>query len=561
MADQRRIRVSPLGGVGEVGKNSTLIEFGEDTIIVDAGVKFPEAELHGVDLVVPDYGYVADHLDNLLGIVFTHGHEDHIGGLPYLIMQLDPHDPIAIYGTSLTLGLITVKLKEHGMLGRVIQHPLREGERAQLGPFEIEPIAVNHSIPDAVGLIIRTEVGTVFHTGDFKFDPTPVEGKTTDTQRLRQLGEEGVLVLLSDCVRVEQQGWTASESGVREALEQLIAGAPGRVLVTTFASNIGRLREVIKSAHKLGRKTAVVGRSMEENLKVARVLGFLNVPEGSIVDLREINDVPPDKVVLLSTGSQGEPTSVLSRIARGDHPLVRIQPGDTVIFSASPVPGNEESVARAIDNLFRRGARVVYQMIDPRIHVSGHASREELKHLIELVRPKYLLPLHGEHRMLWLFRELAVECGMRREDVFLTEVGDVVAFGEDDAQREEPIPSGSMLVDGLTIGEVTNVVLRDRRRLAADGVLFVSVTLDRETGELLSGPDFVSRGFINLQADGDDDGLYEEAKERVESALSSVDLHKPDVGYLVGKVRDTLNSFVYEKTRRRPMILPVVTEV
>jgi ribonuclease J len=283
------------------------------------------------------------------------------------------------------------------------------------------------------------------------------------------------------------------------------------------------------------------------------------VPDGSIVELRETSDLPPEKVVLLSTGSQGEPTSVLSRIARGDHPLVRIQPGDTVIFSASPVPGNEESVARAIDNLFRRGARVVYQLIDPRIHVSGHASREELKHLIELVRPRFLVPLHGEHRMLWLFRELAVECGMHRENVFLTEIGDVVAFGKEDAQREEPIPSGSMLVDGLTIGEVTNVVLRDRRRLAADGVLFVSVTLDRETGELLSGPDFVSRGF--LQADRDEDGLYDEAKERVEHALSGGDTHKPDVGYLVGKLRDTLNSFVYEKTRRRPMILPVITEV
>src|ERR687886_3060630 len=406
------LRISPLGGVGEVGKNSTLVELGEDMIIVDAGVKFPEAELHGVDLVVCDYTYVAERLDRLLGIVFTHGHEDHIGGLPYLIMQIDPHDPIPIYGTPLTLGLISVKLKEHGMLGRVIQHPIRAGERTRVGSFEVEPIAVNHSIPDAVGLVLRTRAGTLFNTGDFKFDPTPVEGRTTDNQRLRELGDEGVLALLSDCVRVEQGGWTASESGVREALEQLIAGAPGRVLVTTFASNIGRLREVVRSAHKLGRKAAVVGRSMEENLRVARELGFMQIPEGSLVDVRELNGLPPEKIVLLSTGSQGEPTSVMSRIARGDHPLVKIQPNDTVIFSASPVPGNEESVARSIDNLFRRGARVVYQSIDPRVHVSGHASREELKHLIDLVRPRYLVPLHGEHRMLWLFRELAVESGL-----------------------------------------------------------------------------------------------------------------------------------------------------
>jgi ribonuclease J len=543
-----------------VGKNSTLIEFGRELIIVDAGVKFPETELHGVDLVVCDYTYLADRIDDLLGIVFTHGHEDHIGGLPYLIMQLDPHDPIPIYGTALTLGLISVKLKEHGMLGRVIQYSITEGHHARLGPFEIEPIAVNHSIPDAVGLVIRTPGGTVFHTGDFKFDPTPVEGRTTDNQRLRQLGDEGVLVLLSDCVRVEQAGWTASEAGVREALEQLIATAPGRVLVTTFASNIGRLREVVRSAHKLGRKTAVVGRSMEENLRVAGELGFMDIPQGSLVELRETNDLPPNKVVLLSTGSQGEPTSVLSRIARGDHPLVKIQPNDTVIFSASPVPGNEESVARSIDNLFRRGARVIYQMIDPRVHVSGHASREELKHLLDLVRPHYLVPLHGEHRMLWLFRELAVESGIPRQNVFLTEIGDVVSFTEETAQREEPIPSGSMLVDGLTIGEVTNVVLRDRRRLAADGVLFVSVTLDRETGELLSGPDFVSRGFLQVDS-GEAEDLFDEGRDRVAAALQSDDNRQPDVGYLVGKVRDTLNSFVYERTRRRPMILPVVTEV
>jgi ribonuclease J len=559
MADEGRIRVCPLGGVGEVGKNSTLIEFEGDLLVVDAGVKFPETELHGVDLVVCDYGYLADRLDDLLGIVFTHGHEDHIGGLPYLIMQLDPHEPIPIYGTPLTLGLISVKLKEHGMLGRVVQYAISEGQQATLGPFKVEPIAVNHSIPDAVGLVIRTPAGTLFHTGDFKFDPTPVEGRTTDNQRLRQLGDEGVLVLLSDCVRVEQAGWTASESGVREALEQLIAAAPGRVLVTTFASNIGRLREVVRSAHKLGRKTAVVGRSMEENLRVAKELGFMKIPDGSLIELRESNDLPPDKVVLLSTGSQGEPTSVLSRIARGDHPLVKIQPNDTVIFSASPVPGNEESVARSIDNLFRRGARVIYQMIDPRVHVSGHASREELKHLLDLVRPQYLVPLHGEHRMLWLFRELAAETGMSRDDVFLTEIGNVVSFSEDSARREDPLPSGSVLVDGLTVGEVTNVVLRDRRRLAADGVLFVSVTLDRETGEMLSGPDFVSRGF--LQVDGSEDGLFEEARERVTAAVEGDERRQPDVSYLVGKVRDTLNSFVYERTRRRPMILPVVTEV
>lgn len=558
-ADERLL-VSPLGGVGEVGKNSTLLALSNSLLLIDAGVKFPEAELHGIDLVVPDFTYVAGRIDELEGILFTHGHEDHIGGLPYLLMQLDPPHPLPIYGTPLTLGLISVKLREHGLLGRVTQHTVAPGEVTQIGPFEFEPVAVNHSIPDAVGFIIRTPVGVVFHTGDFKFDPTPVSGKTTDDVRLRAIGDAGVLALLSDCVRVEQRGWTPSEAGVRAALEQLIAEAPGRVLVTTFASNIGRLREVVRSAHALGRRTAIVGRSMEENLRVARELGFMDIPEGSLIDMREARDLPPDKVVILSTGSQGEPTSVLSRIARGDHPLVRIQPGDTIIFSASPVPGNEESVARSIDNLFRRGARVIYQAIDPRVHVSGHASQDELKHLLGLIRPRYLIPLHGEYRMLWLYRELASECDVPRERVFLTEVGDVVAFDADgSAHRDTPIPSGSVLVDGLTVGEVTNVVLRDRRRLAADGVLFVSVTLDRETGDLLSGPDFMSRGFLDPS---EDNSLYESARERIEDALDDHGARsRPDVGYLATRIREVLSSHIYERTHRRPMILPVVTEV
>lgn len=555
-----RLRISPLGGVGEVGKNSTLIELGDHAILVDAGVKFPEAELHGVDLVVPDYGYLADRPDRLLGILFTHGHEDHIGGLPYLLMQLDQRSPLPIYGTPLTLGMIQVKLKEHGLGGRVTPHPIRGGDTGQMGPFAFEPLPVNHSIPDAVGFIIRTPAGTLFHTGDFKFDPTPPEGRTTDTERLRQLGDEGLLVLMSDCVRVEQPGWTPSEAGVREALEQIIATAPGRVMVTTFASNLGRLREVVRSAHKLGRKTAVVGRSMEQNVRVSREVGLMDVPEGSIVPIGEANEMAPEKVVIISTGSQGEPSSVMSRLARGEHPLMKLQPKDTIIFSASPVPGNEESVARSIDNLYRRGAKVIYQAIDPRVHVSGHASREELKHLVKLLRPKFIIPLHGEHRMLWLYRDAAAEAGVPPERVFITEIGDVISFGgPDDARRDAPIPSGSVLVDGMTMGDVTSVVLRDRRRLAADGVLFVSVTLDRETGDVLSRPYFVSRGFLDPS---DNDELYTEAEERVERALEkSLGSERPDMGYLGGRVRDALNQFVYERTRRRPMILPVITEV
>ncbi len=418
------VRVVPLGGVGEVGKNSTLFEYQDDLVLIDAGVKFPEEELHGVDLVVPDYSHVLENQDRLRGILITHGHEDHIGGLPYLVMQLEPGEPIPIYGTRLTLGLITVKLQEHGLLDEVRLEQIEDGDSVRLGAFEAEALEVNHSVPGSVGYILRTPVGTMFHTGDFKFDPDPPDGHTTDMDRLRRLGDNGVLALFSDCVRVEQPGWTPSERIVNETLERLIGEAPGRVIVTTFASNLGRLRRVILSAHRHGRRTAVAGRSMEENLRIASEIGYLDVPPEAMVELRTIQSLPPEKLVLLTTGSQGEPTSVLSRMAAGDHKIVKVQPTDTVIFSASPVPGNEETVAQSIDNLFRRGANVIYRAINSQIHVSGHASREELRHMLELVRPRYAVPLHGEFRMLVLYRELAVEAGLAPEQVLISEIGD-----------------------------------------------------------------------------------------------------------------------------------------
>ncbi len=552
------LRIVPLGGVGEVGKNSTLVEFDGALILVDAGVKFPEEELHGVDLVIPDFRYVQERAGHLLGVLFTHGHEDHIGALPYLLMELDSEAKLRIYGSRLTLGLIGIKLREFGLVDRVEPIAVEASQEVALGPFRIRPICVNHSIPDALAFAIHTPVGTVVHTGDFKFDPTPVEGKTTDVEALRALGDEGVLLLLSDCVRVEQPGWTPSERLVYDSLTKIIADAPGRVIITTFASNIGRLRDVTRSAYTLGRRTAVAGRSMDENLRVATNLGFFNVPEEALIELRQAQTLPPNKVVLLTTGSQGEPTSVLSRMAAGEHPLVKVHPKDTVVFSASPVPGNEESVARSIDNLYRRGAKVIYQAINPNVHVSGHASREELKYMVRLLRPRYCMPLHGEHRMLHLYAELAQEEGVPRENIFITEIGDVVELSQSGAAIDGTIPSGSVLVDGLTVGGVTRVVLRDRRRLAADGLVIAAVAVDRETGELLGGPDLVARGFA-APRDGE---IMEDARVVLEQALKQVFRGEPpEYGFLVSKIKEVLGSYLYEQARQRPLILPIVTEV
>jgi ribonuclease J len=552
------LRAIPLGGVGEIGKNSTIFECRDDLVLIDAGVKFPDEHLHGVDLVVPDYTYLLENADRLRGILITHGHEDHIGGIPYLLMQIESPEPMPIYGTRLSLGLITVKLQEHGMLNRVRLESFDDGDRISLGSIEAEAFEVNHSVPGAVGFVLRTPVGTVFFTGDFKFDPDPPDGKSTDVDRLRQLGDDGILALFSDCTRVEQPGWTASERTVDDSIEQLIREASGRVIVTTFASNLGRLQRVIQSAHRLGRQTSVAGRSMEENLKVAARIGYLNVPDGSMVELRQVGSVAPEKLVLLTTGSQGEPTSVLSRMAAGEHPLVKVQPTDTVIYSASPIPGNEETVAHSIDNLFRRGANVIYRAINDKIHVSGHASKEELRQMIDLLRPRYTVPLHGEFRMLVLYRELAMDCGLPFSNVLITENGDVVEFEEGEGRVASQVPSGAVLVDGLTVGDVTKVVLRDRRRLANDGVLIASVVVDQASGDLLSGPDFISRGFID-PAQGDD--VLDDARVTLSKSLDKALRSAHESGVVANRVREVLSGFIYERTRRRPMILPVVTEV
>jgi ribonuclease J len=551
------LRAILLGGVGEVGKNSTLFEFEDDLLLVDAGVKFPEEELHGVDLVIPDWTYVQERGHRLKGIIFTHGHEDHIGGLPFLLMLLEDLEPLPIYGTALTLGLIRGKLREHGQLARVIPYAIESSHSFRLGAFEIEAVEVNHSVPGALAYAVHTPAGTFFHTGDFKFDPNPPDGKATDREFLRKLGDRGVLALFSDCVRVEQPGWTPSETIVHESLTEILDEAEGRVIVTTFASNIDRLRRVALTAQRLGRKVGVAGRSMEENLRVAADLGYLDVPDDVWIDLRDLGNYRPEQLVLLTTGSQGEPTSVLSRMSRGDHPFVRVEPADTVVYSASAVPGNEETVHKSIDNLYRLGARVIYQAIHSGIHVSGHAAREELKEMIRLLRPKYCVPIHGEFRMQVLYRDLAIEEGIQPENVVVADIGQVIELTSEGAGFNGTIQSGSVMVDGLTIGEVTQVVLRDRRRLAEDGVLICSAVIDRETGELVAGPDLISRGFVDpAMAD-----ILDQARVRIVRAFERQPRGEADMSYTGTKIREVLSGYVYERTRRRPMILPLVTEV
>ena len=551
------LRAILLGGVGEVGKNSTLFEYEDQMLMVDAGVKFPEAELHGVDLVIPDFGYVTEAADDLRAIIITHGHEDHIGALPFLVMQMERSEPIPIYGTKMTLGLINSKLREHRQTDRVKLIEFEPGDVIDLDPFTVESVYVSHSVPGSVGFAIGTPVGTVFHTGDYKFDRQPVDGRGTDEEALRRLGDRGILALFSDCVRVENRGWTGSETMVSQNLEKLIGEAAGRVIVTTFASNLARLRQVVHIAHRLGRKVAIAGRSMDQNLKVAADIGYLGAPEGTLVDLRESNNIPPRQLVVLATGSQGEPTSVLSRMAMGDHPNVRIIPEDTVIFSAGPIPGNEETVARAIDNLYRRGAKVIYRAINEGVHVSGHSSQDELKYMLDLLRPKFCVPIHGEYRMLVLYKELAADVGIPADNVVIADIGEVIEITPDEIKISGTVPSGSMLVDGLTVGDVTSVVLRDRKRLAADGVLIAAIVVDRETGELIGGPDLISRGIVDPRQDA----ILDEAHDVLVDALRQVLRPEPSYGFLVGKIREVLSGFIYERIRRRPMILSVVTEV
>ena len=549
-----KIRLIPLGGLGEVGKNMMVVEYGNDIIIIDIGVMFPDDEMFGVDLVIPDTSYLADKKHRIRGVLITHGHEDHVGGLPYILPMLDFP---TVYATRLTQGLINVKLKEHRLLDKVEVKVIAPGDHVELGACTAEFFRVNHSIPDAVGIALRTPIGTVVHTGDYKFDYTPVDGKPADLGSLGQLGNEGVLVMMGDSTRVETPGYTPSERVINDSFDKIFANAPGRVIIATFASLISRVQQVVDTAVRYDRFVALVGRSMVNNVQMALELGYLNIPKGTLIRAEDINKYHPEQVVIICTGSQGEPTSALTRIANQDHRLVRIQPGDTVILSATPVPGNEKMVHRTINNLFRLGAEVYYQGIS-NVHVSGHGAQEELKLMLSLLRPRFFVPVHGEFRQLMLHAKLANSLNIPDDHIIVAEDGDMIEVTQEAIGLVDHAASGNVYVDGLSVGDVGQIVLRDRKVLSQDGILMAVMTVDKETGLPISGPDIVSRGFVYMR---DAEELLESARERVRESLTGLNGHSSDWSFVKDKIKSTLSEFLYEKTHRRPMILPVVMEV
>jgi ribonuclease J len=548
-----KLRIIPLGGLGEIGKNMMAVECGEDILVIDSGLMFPEEDMPGVDLVIPDISYLVENRDRIRAIVVTHGHEDHTGALPYVLPKLDA----PIYATKLTQGLIAVKLKEHHLLDTAKLNTVQAGDEVNIGCFRLEFFHVCHSIPDGVGIALHTPVGLIVHTGDFKFDQTPVDGRLTDFSRLAQLGGQDVLALLSDSTNSERQGYTPSERQVGETFDRVFMRAPGRIIIATFASNISRIQQVIEAAIRYDRRVAVIGRSMTENVRMSMELGYLDVPEGVLMRVDEAGRLPRDKVAIVTTGSQGEPTSALTKMANREHRQLQIEDGDTVIISATPIPGNEESVNHTIDNLFRQGADVVYDTLT-NVHVSGHGAQEDQKMMLNLLRPRYFIPIHGEYRHLRLHGKTAEDLGMAPANIFILENGQVLELGLHSAKINGKVPAGYVLVDGLGVGDVGHVVLRDRKLLSQDGVVIVNVTVDKQTGRPVSEPDIISRGFIY---EPDSEGLLEMAREKVSAALSEGAMHSAERGYINAKIKETLGRFLYDQTHRRPMILPVVTEV
>ena len=548
------VRLIPLGGLGEVGKNMMVVEYGNDIIIIDVGLMFPDDEMFGVDLVIPDTNYLNDKTDRIRGILITHGHEDHVGGLPYVLPMLD-FPPV--YATRLTQGLINVKLKEHRLLDKAVINVITPGDQLKLGECLVEFFRVNHSIPDCVGIVIHTPIGTIVHTGDYKFDHTPIDGRPADFGTLARIGNEGVLVMMGDSTRVEVPGYTPSERIINDSLDKIFANAPGRVLIATFASLISRVQQVVDTAVRYERKVALVGRSMINNVQMAIELGYLDIPKSVLIRAEDINKFQPEQIVIICTGSQGEPTSALTRIANQDHRQVRIQPNDTVILSATPVPGNEKMVNRTINNLFRQGAEVFYQAIS-NVHVSGHGAQEELKLMLGLLRPQFIMPVHGEYRQLFLHEKLACSLGIPKDHIVVVEDGDIVEVTPNSIKIASHVASGNVYVDGLGVGDVGQIVLRDRQVLAQDGILMAVLTVDKETGQPLAGPDIVSRGFVYMR---DAEELLESARERVLESFIGLNGHASDWAFIKDKIKHTLSEFLYEKTHRRPMILPVVMEV
>ena len=548
-----KLKIIPLGGLGEIGKNMTAFEYGNDIIVVDCGMGFPDEDMYGVDVVLPDITYLRNNAARLRGLILTHGHEDHIGGVPYVLRELD----VPIYTTPLTAALVELKLEEFDLLYNTQIFTKKPGSVFRLGNFTIEFIHVNHSIPDAVALAITTPIGTVIHTGDFKIDVTPISGGMMDLVRLGELGNQGVLALLSDSTNVEKPGHSESESKVGEGFNKLFLGCDKRIIITTFASNVHRLQQIIDVAVKYGRKVAVTGRSMENVLRVSMVLGYMNIPEGVLMDLDQINKLPRNKVVIISTGSQGEAMSALYRMAFSEHRQIQLDSGDRVIISASAIPGNENMISRVIDELFHKGAEVIYDRHTD-LHVSGHACQEEQKMMLALVKPKFFIPVHGEYRMLIKHAELGRIMGVQPKNIVIAENGRVIELTKKSIRAEENVPSGAVLVDG-SIGEVGSVVMRDRHKLAEDGMVVVVMPFSSYDHKLLGDPEIVTRGFIYVK---EAEELMEELKRvTLESVEACEAQHISDWTTIKSKVKNNISGYLYKATRRSPMILPVISEV
>ena len=548
-----RLRYLPLGGLGEVGINMWALEWENKALVVDAGLMFPQEDMLGIDLVLPDISYLLQRDREVLGIFLTHGHEDHIGGLPFALRKLN----VPVYGTRLTLGLVKPKLREHRILRDSDLREVRVGDSVQLGPFRVETVAVCHSIPDAVALAIDTPVGRVVYTSDFKLDPAPPDGLPTNMDRFRKLGDAGVLLLLSDSTNAERDGHSGSERDLHDAFERIFSQAPGRIVVANFASNIHRIQHLVRMATQFDRRVAVVGRSLQQNFKTARELGFLNVPDGIVIPLADVDRIAPAKLLLLTSGSQGEPMSALTRFAAQRHPFLNVRKDDWVVISARPIPGNERMVHQTVNNLYRHGARVFYSEVG-NVHVTGHAQRDELREMLDAVRPRFFVPVHGEYRQLLLHSELAREAGLDQSHIAVVEDGESVELDAETMERGEKIGTGLVYVDGLGVGDVEQIVLRDRRHLAEDGILVVTLTLDRDTGAVRAGPELVSRGVIEPELSV---RLMADAREAALDSISRFADSRPEVSLLQEAIHDAVSQTVYKQTRRRPMVIPVVTEI
>ena len=552
---KENLKIIPLGGMQEIGKNLTVFEYGNDIIIVDCGLAFPEDDMLGVDLVIPDISYLEKNKDKIRGLVITHGHEDHIGAIPYFLKQIN----VPIYGTRLTLALIENKLEEHKLTKTTKLKCMKAGDNVSLGKFKVEFIRTTHSIADSVALAIYTPVGVVIHTGDFKVDYTPIDGQPMDFARFAELGKKGVLALLSDSTNAERPGFTMSERSVGDVFEKLFDGATNkRIIVATFASNIHRVQQIVNSAVKYGRKVAICGRSMVNVMSVAKDLGYLNIPENVLIDIDEITNYPEEQMVIITTGSQGEPMSALARMSSGDHRKVVITANDLVIISASPIPGNEKFINKVIDDLFKIGAEVVYHSLAD-IHVSGHACQEELKLMLSLVKPKYFMPVHGEYRHLKQHQELAHKVGISPKNTFLMSNGKVLELNRNYARITSSVPSGRILVDGLGVGDVGNIVLRDRQHLSQDGLIIIVLTMDSASGTVVAGPEIISRGFVYVR---ESENLMDNVKQVVKHEINEFEAKNiTDWTTIKTGLRDSLKEYLYQKTKRNPMILPIIMEI